>query len=572
MPYRAPTSEFQFIFDNIVGLEQTRATEKFSDATSDVIEAILAEAGKLSDDVLAPLNRNGDLEPATLENGVVRCSSGFDAGYAAIAEGGWIGSSASEEFGGMGLPFSVTTAVNDMMSGACLALQLNPLLSQGQIEALEHHASDEIKALYLPKLISGEWSGTMNLTEPSAGSDVGALSSKAVPNGDGTYAITGQKIFISWGDNDFTENVCHLVLARLPDAAPGTRGISLFMVPKLIPDENGKPGVANTLKVVSLEHKTGLHGSPTAMMDFDGAKGWIVGAENGGMKAMFTMMNNARLGVAVEGIGVAEAAFQKALEYANERKQGRTAVEGGNGTIVDHADVRRMLATMKSQIFAARSIALSCAVAIDMANATKDAEWRDRAAFLTPIAKAYGTDVGINVSELGVQVHGGMGYVEETGAGQFSRDVRVTAIYEGTNGIQAMDLVARKMMDGGDAAYRLLEEIEQNAESARAKFPIMAEAVWSAAETLREATEWLVAQDDLNDRFAGAVPYLRAFALVWGSHAQLMAAVAEGGEGPRTRLARFFVKRLLPEHGALLAHVREGRGDLMAISAEDLAS
>ncbi|AML51213.1 acyl-CoA dehydrogenase [Falsihalocynthiibacter arcticus] len=572
MPYRAPTADFQFIFDNIVGLEQTYATEKFAEATPDVVEAILLEAGKLCDDVIAPLNRIGDLEPARLENGVVRTSTGFAQGYAAIADGGWIGAAASEEFGGMGLPFAVLTAVNDMMSGACLALQLNPLLTQGQIEALEHHASDTIKALYLPKLISGEWSGTMNLTESAAGSDVGALSTKAVAMGDGEYAITGEKIYISWADNDFTQNVCHLVLARLPDAPAGTRGISLFMVPKLIPDENGVPEIANTLKVVSLEHKTGLHGSPTAVLSFDGAKGWIVGQENGGMKAMFTMMNNARLGVAVEGIGVAEAAFQHALAYAVERKQGRTPVEGGRGTIVEHADVRRMLATMKSQVFAARSIALSCAVAIDMGNATGEADWRDRAAFLTPISKAYGTDVGIEVSTMGVQVHGGMGYIEETGAGQFTRDVRVTAIYEGTNGIQAMDLVARKMMDDGDAAFRLLEEVENNAESARGQFPQMAGAVWASAETLREATEWLVSQDDMSDRFSGAVPFLKAFALVLGSHAHLKAAMAEEGEGPRTRLARFYVKRLLPEHVALLQHVREGKKDLFAITAEDLGA
>jgi alkylation response protein AidB-like acyl-CoA dehydrogenase len=571
MPYRAPTTDFQFIFDHIAGFDQTRKTEKFSEATGDVVEAILQEAGKLTENVIAPLNRGGDLEPARLENGVVRCSPGFDKGFAAIAEGGWIGISASEENGGMGLPLAVATAVNDMLSGACLALQLNPLMSQGQMEALDHHASDELKALYMPKLISGEWTGTMNLTEPGAGSDVGALISKAEPNGDGTYAITGQKIFISWADNDFAANVCHLVLARLPDGAAGTKGISLFMVPKYIPDAKGNLGPANSLKVVSLEHKTGLHGSPTAVMDYDGATGWLIGKEHSGMKAMFTMMNNARLGVAVQGIGVAEGAFQHALAYANERKQGRTPVNGGNGTIVDHADVRRMLATMKSQIFAARSISLCCAVALDMEAATGAPEWAARAALLTPISKAYGTDVGMNVSELGVQVHGGMGYIEESGASQYARDVRVTSIYEGTNGIQAMDLVGRKLLDGGDAAYRLLEEVEQNAEAARGKFPKMAGAVWAAAETLREATEWLVAQKDMSDRFAGAVPYLRAFALVLGGHAHLQAAMAEAEEGARTRLARFYIKRLLPEHAALIQHVREGSAELFAVTAEDLA-
>ena len=569
MPYRAPVTDYQFILDHIVDFDQVAATDLFSDASRDVSEAILSEAGKLSEEVLAPLQRNGDLDPAVLENGVVRTSRGFDAGYRAIAEGGWIGISAPAEHGGMALPMALATAVNEMMASACLSLQLNPLMTQGQIEALEHHASDEIKALYLPKLISGEWCGTMNLTEPQAGSDVGALRTKAEPNGDGTYAITGQKIYISWADNDFTENVCHLVLARLPDGVAGTKGISLFMVPKRLPDAAGNPGVANSLKVVSLEHKMGLHGSPTAVMEYAGATGWLIGAPHAGMKAMFTMMNNARLGVGVQGIGAAEGAYQQALAFAMERKQGKTPVEG-TGSIVDHADVRRMLATMRSEIFAARSIALSCAVAIDMGRATGDADWQARAAFLTPIAKAYGTDTGIEVATTGIQVHGGMGFIEETGASQYLRDVRVTAIYEGTNGIQAMDLVARKLMDGGEAAYRLLEEIETGAEAARGQFPNMATAVWSAAETLRETTEWLVAQQDLNTRFAGAVPYLRAFARVLGAHAHLMAAKAEGGTGPHTNLARFFIKRLLPEHAALLIHARAGAEELYAVSPEDL--
>ncbi len=369
-----------------------------------------------------------------------------------------------------------------------------------------------------PKLITGEWAGTMNLTESQAGSDVGALRSKAEPNGDGTYAITGQKIYISWGDNDFTENVCHLVLARLPGAVEGTKGISLFLVPKYLPDESGAPGKVNDLRVVSLEHKMGLHGSPTAVMEYSGATGWLVGPEHGGMKCMFTMMNNARLGVGGQGIGVAEGAYQHALAYATDRKQGKTPVEGESGAIVDHADVRRMLATMKAEVFAARAIALSCGVAIDMARATGEAEWAARAALLTPITKAFGTDTGIAVADMGVQVHGGMGFIEETGAAQFSRDVRVTAIYEGTNGIQSMDLVARKMMDGGEAAFGLLDEIEADAEAAKTALPDLAGPVWNAAETLRETVEWLVAQSDMNTRFAGSVPFLRAFARVLGGY------------------------------------------------------
>ena len=572
MPYRAPVADYQFLFEHVVGLHDVTATDRFAEADKDMTDAILTEAGRMCEEVMYPVQRNGDLDGAVLENGVVRTSKGFAEAYSKIAEGGWISTGADPEFGGMGLPHTITTAVNEMMSGACLSLQLNPLMTQGQIEALEHHASDEIKATYLPKLISGEWSGTMNLTEAQAGSDVGALNSKAEPNGDGSFAVTGQKIFISWGDNDFTSNVCHLVLARLPDGVPGTKGISLFIVPRNIPDQNGEAGVANSLKVVSLEHKLGLHGSPTAVMQFDGATGWLVGEPHDGMRAMFTMMNNARLGVGCQGIGAAEGAYQHALGYALERKQGRTPVDGGTGAIVDHADVRRMLATMKADVFAARAIAMSCAVAIDMGTATNDAEWKARAAFLTPIAKAFGTETGMAVAEMGVQVHGGMGYIEETGAAQYARDVRVTAIYEGTNGIQSMDLVGRKLMDGGEAAYRLLDEIEANAEDARANLPELAEPVWEATETLRETTEWLVAQGNMNERFAGSVPFLKGIARVLGAHFHLRAAMGEGTYGARTKLARFYITRMLPEHVGLLAHAVRGAEDLYAISLDDLSA
>ncbi|WP_171234981.1 acyl-CoA dehydrogenase [Ruegeria sp. HKCCA6837] len=567
MPYRAPISDYQFLLDHVVGFDQVAATKTFADASADVVSAILSEAGRMCEEVLAPLQRAGDLEPARLENGVLRSSPGYAGGWKAIAEGGWVGISADPQHGGMGLPMTVTTAVNEMMSASCLSLQLAPLMSQGQIEALEHHASDELKALYLPKMISGEWSATMNLTEAEAGSDVGALTSKAEPNGDGTYSVTGQKIFISWGDNDFADNICHLVLARLPDGVPGTKGISLFLVPKYIPDADGKPGVANDLKVVSVEHKMGLHGSPTCVMQYDGAKGWLVGAEHGGMAAMFTMMNNARLGVGGQGVGVAEGAYQHALAYAMDRKQGRTP----SGTIIDHADVRRMIMDMRADIFAARAILLANATAIDMAKATDDADWAARAALLTPIAKSFGARTGIRVAETGVQVHGGMGFIEETGAAQYSRDVRVTAIYEGTDGIQAMDLVARKMMDGGEAASNLLDEIEDQAERARATMPELAGPVWEASETLREATEWLVAQSDMNDRFAGATAYLQAFARVLGGHYHLTAALADP-DGPRAKLARYYIYALLPEHSGLLARVQSGADSLFALSLDELAA
>ena len=555
MAYRAPVDDIAFILDAVVPLAPVAATDRFAEASEDTVTAILTEAGRLSTEVLAPLNRGSDLTPSRLENGAVRSAPGFDAGFRAIAEGGWVGLSANPEHGGAGLPQTLNVAVGEMLAGACLSLQLNPLLTQGQIDALDHHASDELKALYLPKLISGEWSGTMNLTEPGAGSDVGALTTKAERAEDGTYRVTGQKIFITWGDCDFTENVCHLVLARLPDGGAGTRGISLFMVPKLIPDADGRPGVANSLRVVSLEHKMGIHGSPTCVMSFEGATGWLVGEEHKGMAAMFTMMNTARLGVGTQGVGVAEAALQKATDYAIERKQ--------MGPIIQHPDVRRMLAVGRAEVFAARSICLACAVALDMGRAHSSAEWAARGAFLTPIAKAYGTDVGCRVSDMAVQVHGGMGYIEETGAAQYLRDVRITPIYEGTNGIQAMDLVGRKMMDGGTAAQALLDEIMDDARAHSQMDGTRVEAVWKAAQTLSEATNRLV-ERGMNDRNAGAVPYLSAFARVLGAYYHLRAAAA--GDEDDKRLAWIYVDRVLPRYRAELIEVEAGFDDLQAIS------
>ncbi len=568
MTYRAPLSEFRFMLDHIAGYAGVAATERFGGADRDTVEAVLAEAGRLAEEVFAPLNRVGDLNPARLENGVVRTSPGFAEAYKAFAKGGWMGLAASPDFGGMGLPMAVNSCVNEMLGSACLSLQLNPLLTQGQIEALEHHASDEIKRLYLPRLVSGEWCGTMNLTEPQAGSDVGALRSTAEPLGDGSYAVSGQKIYITWGDNDFTCNVCHLVLARLPDGRPGTGGISLFMVPKMVPDTESRPWRRNNVQVVSLEHKLGIHGSPTCVMQFDRAQGWLVGAPHGGMAAMFTMMNNARLGVAVQGVAVAEAAYQKARAFASERRQGRPLHAGGSGAIIDHADVRRMLAEMKAETVAARGIALMCAAAIDMGNATDAEDWKARAALLTPIAKAFGTDTGIWAAQQGIQVHGGMGFIEETGAAQYLRDVRITSIYEGTNGIQAMDLVARKMADGGEAAFRLIDEVQAGAEAARATLPELSAPLWQAAEALRETTEVLLAQD-LNDRFAGAAPYLRGFARVLAGHVHLTGAMADARRLP---LARVAILRMLPEHAGLLAQVKEGAAGLYALSDDDLAA
>jgi acyl-CoA dehydrogenase len=572
MPYKPPLREFRFLLDHVVVFADVTATDRFAEAGPDVTDAILTEAGRLASGVLAPLNRAGDLTPARLDGGEVRTSPGFADGFRALAEGGWVGLSANPEFGGMGLPQVLNVAVNEMFAAACLSLQLCPLLTQGQIEALEHHADPALQALYLPRLIAGDWTGTMNLTEPQAGSDVGALRCRAEPRGDGSFAVTGQKIFITWGDHDFAANVCHLVLARLPDSAPGTRGISLFLVPKFLPDAAGNPGARNAVRVVSLEHKLGIHGSPTCVLDFEGATGWLVGAPHRGMAAMFTMMNNARLGVGVQGIGVAEAAFQHALAFARDRRQGRAEgmPEGASVAIIEHADVRRMLTTMRAEIFAARAIALACAKAIDMARATGDAAWVGRAALLTPIAKAYGTDVGCEVADRGIQIFGGMGYVEETGAAQFLRDARITPIYEGTNGIQAMDLAGRKLADGGAAAFALLAEIAEHAAAHRARLPDLAEDVAAAAGALREATEWMLTRPSA-DRFAGAAPFLRAFARVLGAYFHLRAALADPGGG-RAALARVHIRRLLPDHVALIRQIREGAETLFAVTPEDLAA
>ncbi len=562
MTYRAPVEEMKFMLDRVLDAGRLARTERFAEATPETADAILNGAARLSEDVLAPLRRAGDLHGARLENGVVRTPPGFVEAYAEIARGGWIGISAAPEYGGMGLPMTLASCVDEMMAGANLALSLCPLLGHGQIEALERHADAALKALYLPKLVSGEWTGTMNLTEPQAGTDLGALRCAAAPNDDGTYAVSGQKIYITWGDHDVAENISHLVLARLPDGPPGTRGISLFLVPKRIPDAEGRPGVANAVRAISLEHKTGLHGSPTCVMEYAGATGWLVGGPHQGMAAMFTMMNNARLGVGMQGLSQAEAATQAALAFARDRRQGRTPVEGID-SILGHADVRRMLARMKALTATARAIALDCALSIDMATATGEAAWEARAAFLTPIAKAFGTDVGCEVAELAVQVFGGMGYIEETGVAQYYRDVRVTAIYEGTNGVQAGDMVTRKFADGGATARALVAEIAATADGAGpAGVPLV-----ETARDLGAATDWMAAAAT-NDRLAGSSPYLRAFALALGGR-YLLKAARVSGDPARAALAEFHLRQVMCEAPGLLAAAREGAAPLYAC---DLAS
>ncbi|HET9068264.1 MAG TPA: acyl-CoA dehydrogenase family protein [Amaricoccus sp.] len=559
MAYRAPVGEMRFLLGHVLGAGRLAETPRFAEATAEALEAILGEAARLAEEVLGPLRRAGDLEGARLENGGVRTTPGFADAYRRLAEGGWVGIAADRRHGGMGLPVSLLTCVGEIFAGANLALSLCPLLSQGQIEAIEAHASLEVQAVYLPKLVAGTWTGTMNLTEPQAGSDVGAVRTRAEPLPDGSFAVTGQKIFISWGDHDMAENVCHMVLARLPDAPAGTRGISLFLVPKFVPDADGRPGERNGVRALSLEHKLGLHGSPTCVMEYDRARGWLIGEAHRGMAAMFTMMNNARLAVGVEGVSQAEAALQEATAFARERRQGRTA--DGSPAIIGHADVRRMLLTMAALTASARAICLDCALSTDIANATGEEEWQARAAFLTPIAKAFGTDVGCEVTSLAMQVFGGMGYIEETGIAQFWRDVRVTAIYEGTNGIQAMDLVGRKLADGGAAAQRLIEAMQETALEVAGD---LGARLAAAARRLAETTGWMAAAE-ANDRAAGAVPYLRAFALTLGGWHLLRAAAAEGKEaGPRAALAAFHVRQMLPQVGALCDAAVEGAAPLYA--------
>lgn len=512
MTYRAPVDELRFTLEEVAAVEGLKATGAFPDFSADLTAAILEEAAKLAENVLAPLNRVGDAEHCKLEGEVVTTPTGFKDAYAQFVEGGWQGLQFPAELGGMGLPRALGVAILEMIQGANLAFGLGPMLTYGGIEALIAHGTDEQREMYLGKLLTGEWSATMNLTEPQAGSDVGALRTKAEPNGDGSWAVSGQKIFITWGEHDCAENIIHLVLARTPGSPDGTKGISLFLVPKILPD-----GSRNDLRAIGLEHKLGIHGSPTCTMEYTGAKGWLIGEENAGMRCMFTMMNSARLNVGVQGVGIAERAYQQALAYAQERKQGRAIDAEGPAphAIIHHPDIKRTLATMRAKIAAARAICISCAVAADMAHHAEDADEkavaRRREELLTPIAKAWSTDVGVEVASLGVQVHGGMGYIEETGAAQHLRDARITPIYEGTNAIQAIDLVGRKLnMDGGAAFHELFADIEQTIEACKTSghpdLPPLGERLEDSLDALREAVEWLETAD-MKDRLAGATPF-----------------------------------------------------------------
>ncbi|MFV0294885.1 MAG: acyl-CoA dehydrogenase family protein, partial [Hyphomicrobiaceae bacterium] len=502
MTYRAPVDDIMFALKTAAGLDELVDRGAIA-VDEETIRAILEEAGRFGSEVLDPLNPSADKAGSKLADGKVETAPGIKEAYLAFAEAGWPALAISEEVGGQGLPAVVSMAASEIWNAANLGFGLCPLLTQGAIHAVEAHGSDELKATYLPKMATGTWTGTMNLTEPHAGSDLGQLRSKAVPQADGTYRITGTKIFITYGDHELTENIIHLVLARLPDAPPGTRGISLFLVPKFLVNADGSLGERNDVICAGVEHKLGIHASPTCVMKFgekgEGAVGYLVGQENRGLNVMFIMMNEARLGVGIQGVAISDRASQRAIAYAQERKQGRAlhAAAGEMSPIIEHPDVRRNLMTMKSMTQAARCICLATARELDLSKHGNDEVERkaaaNRLALLTPIAKAFSTDIGVEVASIGVQVHGGMGFIEETGAAQYYRDARILPIYEGTNGIQAIDLLTRKLpLEGGRVLEAYIADLAQTAEelrtSNRPEFGNMAERLGEAVKALAEAS------------------------------------------------------------------------------------
>ena len=576
--YRPPLRDIGFALEHIVDLEALSKLDGYQHADPATVGELLEEAGRFFSEVVAPLNPVGDLEGSVLtEEGTVKTPTGFAEAYRKLVESGWQAISLPADWGGGGMPQAVGFAVDEMMISSSLSFSLCPTLTTGTVHLLNMHGSPEQKGLYLSKLITGEWSGTMNLTEPHAGSDVGALTTKAIPQPDGTYRITGTKIFITWGDHDMADNIIHTVLARTPDAAAGTKGISLFIVPKRLVGPDGKPGELNDIRTVSLEHKLGIHGSPTCMLSYgeeDGAVGYLVGPEEGGMARMFTMMNAARIAVGQGGLAVAERAYQKALEFSWERRQGRAvgAPRGCQSLIVEHPDVRRMLATMKARIEAMRALLFYCVAAVDRSHHADTDEERahseELVSILTPIAKAWCSDLGVEVASLGIQIHGGMGFVEETGAAQFFRDSRISPIYEGTNGIQAIDLVMRKLpMRMGAAVKELLEEIGVTAAEASSVAELQAsgEELARAVRILGRSSLTLgshLARGDYQDALAGAYPYLTMFGTVMGGWLMVRSAQAAlrkiGTAGAdddwlrqKVTTARYYCEQLLPEAASL---------------------
>ncbi|MBQ9352951.1 acyl-CoA dehydrogenase [Phyllobacterium sp.] len=586
--YRAPVEEIAHTLKKIAGLDEAIAAGRFADLSDDLVDAILEEAGKFASTRVAPLLEVGDKHGTPLKDAEVTMPPGWKDVYSDWIGAGWNALTGKEEFGGQGLPMMLAVAALEMWNSGSMAFGIGPTLTLGAIEALEAHATDDLKHTYLPKLVSGAWMGTMNLTEPQAGSDVGALRSRAERADDGTYRIFGQKIFITYGEHDLTDNIIHLVLARLPDAPAGTKGISLFLVPKFLVNADGSLGARNDVFCSGVEHKMGIHGSPTCTMIYGdgftkdakpGAIGWLIGEENRGLACMFTMMNNARLAVGIQGVAVAEAAYQKSLSYAQERRQMRAPGWTGEGMspIIEHPDVQRNLLTMKGLTGAARSIAYACAHALDMARTGADDDkrhWADRANLLTPVAKAFSTDVGVDVASIGIQIHGGMGFIEETGAAQFLRDARIAPIYEGTNGIQAIDLVQRKLpLDGGNHVKAYIAELRTVAEavslSNSTDFGNTAERLQAGLDDLEATTLWLqqtLAGGDISNALAGATPYLRLFGLAAG--ATYLAKGALGGDNTGwTTLARFFAENLLNETSALRDRVINGAPSLLGARA-----
>lgn len=593
MSYRAPVRDLAFTLEAIAGMPDLAATGAFPDYDVDVAGAVLEAAGQFSEEVLAPLNRIGDQKGSLYANGAVTAAPGFADAYRQFAEGGWTSLSASAEHGGQALPKALELAAYETVHAANMAFGLCPMLSLAAIEALEQVGTEEQKSKYLTKLISGEWTGAMVLTEPGAGSDLGALTATATPNGDGTYALNGQKIFITWGDHDATDNIVHLVLARLPDAPKGPKGISLFLTPKFAVKDDGTLGERNAFRPVGVEHKLGIHASPTCVMSYEGARAELVGQPNQGLAHMFVMMNAARLAVGVEGVGIAERAYQHALAYALERRQGRSVWTGeANAPIIDHPDVRRMLAVMKAKTAAARAICLSTGVAADLArHAATEADrkkWKAREDLFTPIAKAWSTDVGCEVASLGVQVHGGMGFIEETGAAQYYRDARITPIYEGTNGIQAMDLVGRKLsMDGGESAKVLIADMKATlADLSRLYAGKPVERFDTAIEAVEDATLWLLDQkanpEAAADVLAAADAYLKLLGDVVGGWMLAKGALAaktklDANDGDpvwlqgKLDLYEVYAANVLGHVSSRLAAVGQGGDLLRRISADVLA-
>jgi alkylation response protein AidB-like acyl-CoA dehydrogenase len=577
MSYQAPLADIAIALKHGTEFAPALASGIFGDLSEDVVDAVLAEAGRFAADIIAPLNQIGDRHGTPFKDGIVTTPPGWKEAYRSWAAAGWNGLSGPSEWGGQALPHVVNAACIEMWNAASMAFGIGPVLTMAAIDALADHGSDELKRAYLGKLVSGEWMGTMQLTEPQAGSDVGALRTKAEPAGDGSYRITGQKIFITYGEHDLTDNIIHFVLARLPDAPAGTRGISLFLVPKFLLNGDGSIGPRNDARAQSVEHKLGIHASPTCTMiygDQGGATGFLVGEENRGMTCMFTMMNRARLAVGLQGVGIAERAMQQALAYARERRQGRTAGAAVTqmSPIIAHADVKRMLLTMRAMTQAARSICYATALALDRAERdTGDAQRKaayDRASLLTPVAKAFSTDIGIEVASLGVQVHGGMGYIEETGAAQHYRDARIAAIYEGTNGIQAIDLVTRKVpLAGGAAVEAYIGELRLIVEAVNATndpaFGTAGARLDDAVESLARATRWLLGQIEKHPdaALAGATPYLRLFGTAAGGcllAQQALAALRQGDGAARVSLARYYAESIAVAAGGLERTVVEG--------------